>query len=233
MLTFKQFLDEQLIKQGHQLGSNDGGVFIDNKTNEKHYVKYYRNPEQAKVEALTGQIYNHIGLKTLNPEYQQHEHKHAIVTKWVDGLKSFNPDKHLTDLQTAVDVGKAYHAAILTKNWDIVGLEHDNLMRDNNNVIHAIDHGGAFHFRAQGGHKDYDSGIGEKQSLRNNGHASGDVFDATFKKYPAAEHLALDSIQKIDDNHIHQLFSNSGLNDWKQLHDNFVSRKHKLIASYK
>ena len=70
-VTFKHFINEEDLTpvSGTQYGSNPGGVHVDNKGN-KHYVKYYKDGEQAKTEALTGKIYNHMGIKTLNPEYQ-------------------------------------------------------------------------------------------------------------------------------------------------------------------
>jgi hypothetical protein len=175
-----------------------------------------------------------MGIHTLQPKHEMINGRHAIVTKYNPDLKSMKP-KEFDNLSSdqAHHIGKMYHAATLTKNWDIVGLEHDNIMKHKNGDLHAIDHGGSFNFRAQGGHKDYGPDISEHQSLRDNNQASGHVFKSVFAQHPEAEKKGLDSVKKIDDSHIHGLFKNSGLSNWKDLHKNFMERKKKLLDTYK
>jgi hypothetical protein len=231
MITFKSFLKEQMTKlPGTQYGSNDGGIHVDS-NDKKWYVKHYSNPDHAKVEALTGKIYNHMGIKTLNSELHD---KSGIKTRWDENVHTLKPHNfEKLNKKQAHQVGKMYHAAILTKNWDMVGLEHDNIVHNRKTKnLHSIDHGGAFHFRAQGSHKEYGPDISEKESLKNNNEASGHVFSNTFKKHPTAELHGLEAVKKIDDNHIHHLFKNSGLKNWKELHQNFTKRKKSLIDSY-
>jgi len=232
MKSFRMFLEELKPVSGTQYGSNPGGVHQDSKTGDKFYVKHYANPDQAKTEALTGKIYNHMGIHTVNPE--MHE-KSGIKTKWNSDVRQMKP-KEFENLNhhQANQIGKMYHAATLTKNWDIVGLEHDNIVHnDKTGNLHAIDHGGSFHFRARGGGKEYGPDIAEKNSLRNNNEASGHVFSTVFKHHPEAEKHGLEAVKNIDDKHIHHLFSTSGLDNWKELHHNFNKRKEALIASYK
>lgn len=232
MINFKQFITEDLKPiSGTQYGSNPGGVHED-ENGTKHYIKHYSNSDQAKVEALTGKIYHHMGIKTVKPEMHDSS---SIKSKWNEDLHQLKP-KHFENLnkKQAHQIGKMYHGAILTKNWDIVGLEHDNILHNKKTKdLHAIDHGGAFHFRARGSHKDYDSDIHEKESLRDPGQASGHVFNNTFKNHPEAEHKGLEAVRKMNDEHLHHLFKNSGLSNWKELHKNFMSRKKKLLNSYK
>jgi hypothetical protein len=234
MKSFLTFIAEQYTPEhGTQYGSNDGGIHTDTKTGKKMYIKYYHNPDQAKVEALTGKIYNHMGLHTLNPQHEVIGGRHAVVTEWNPNLNRMKPHEFdsLTRNQ-AHDVGKMYHAAVLTKNWDIVGLEHDNIVKHNDGTLHAIDHGGAMHFRAQGGPKDYDGEIGEHGSLRNNSNASGHVFKSAFSQHPDVERSSLSAVKNIDDDHIHHLFKTSGLSNWQELHSSFMARKQKLLAHY-
>jgi hypothetical protein len=232
MATFRQFLIETFVPQkGTQMGSNEGGIHT--KDGKKYYVKYYKQGDQAKVEALTGKLYHHMGIQTVKPEYHNMNGKHAVVTEYNDDLKAM-PSHHYKSLshEHAVQVGRMYHAAILTKNWDIVGLEHDNIMRHKDGDLHAIDHGGAFHFRARGGPKDYGPDIAEHHSLRHNDQASGQVFKTVFSKHPKAEHEGLDAVKHINDKHVHGLFKESGLHNWKDLHKNFVARKSALLKHY-
>ena len=234
MKSFINFISEELVKDGPQLGSNEGGVYKDSITNKKYYVKHYKNSDQAKVEALTGKIYKHMGIHTIDPQYREINGKPSISTEWNDKLSSVKPKEfEKLNSQQAEHIAKMYHGAILTKNWDIVGLEHDNIMKhkDHGHMI-SVDHGGSFHFRARGSHKDYGDDINEKETLKNNKDASGHVFSTVLNQHPDAEKKSLDNVKRIDDNHIHGLFKHSGLNNWQELHDNFKKRKYKLLNSY-
>lgn len=235
MQSFLTFISEQYVPEaGTQFGSNDGGIHTDTKTGKKMYIKYYKNPDQAKVEALTGKIYNHMGLHTLNPNHEVINGRHAVVTEWNPDLHRMKPHEFdsLNHAQ-AHDIGKMYHAAVLTKNWDIVGLEHDNIVKHSDGTLHAIDHGGAMHFRAQGAPKEYGGDIGEHNTLRNNSNASGHVFKSAFMQHPTVEKESLSAVKNIDDSHVHGLFKNSGLSNWEELHKSFQERKQKLLNHYK
>lgn len=235
MLTFRQYLAEIFVKKaGSQMGSNPGGIHTDSETGKEHYVKYYKNGNQAKSEALAGKIYHHMGISTIHPEHHMIDGKHAVVTPYNHHLEAMHGHdfKKLSKPQ-AHEVGKIYHAGVLTKNWDIVGLTHDNLMKHKKTgSIHSIDHGGAFNFRAQGGHKDYGSDIGEHKTLRHNDGASGQAFSDTFHHHPDAEHEGLKAVKHMDMDHIHHLFKHSGLDNHHEMHHNFVARRKALLAHY-
>lgn len=231
MKSFRAFVSEELIKQpSSQLGSNPGGIHTDSETGQKLYIKHYHNADQAKVEALTSKIYNHMGIKTLNPEADGRK----VSTEWNPHVKAKGPSFYNKPSEKhAKQLGKLYHAAILTKNWDAVGLEHDNIVHNKStDDLHAIDHGGAFHFRAQGGHKDYTSDINEKQSLRDPKLPAGQVFNAAFKHHPHAEEHGLNAVKAMDPSKIRGFFRHSGLDNWKDLHKTFEERRKNLINSY-
>jgi hypothetical protein len=230
----KLLIESYVPEKGTQMGSNEGGIYTNTATGKKHYIKFYKNGDQAKTEALTGHIYNHLGINTVNPKHEVINGKHAVVSEWNPHIKTMRPkDFENTTPEQAHHIGRMYHAAVLTKNWDIVGLEHDNIMKHDNGNLHAIDHGGSFHFRARGGPKEYGSDIAEHSSLRNNNEASGHVFSSVFKQHPEAEKKGLDKVKAMDDSHIHKLFKNSGLSNWQELHQNFMKRKEKLLDTYK
>ena len=226
-------LQEEFQKVGDRLGSNPGGVHVDTETGNKVYVKHYQNPDQAKVESLTGKIHEHMGIKTLKPEYKVVAGKHSVVTPWNDKLERMHPSDfaHLnTDQQHTI--GKMYHAAILTKNWDIVGLEHDNIERHKETgELHSVDSGGAFHFRAQGAPKEYGPDIDEKHSLISRpGSPSTQVFKTVFQQNPGAEKHGLDAVKNMDMDHVKGLFKDSGLHNHEELYKNFAERRNKLLG---
>ena len=239
MKSFKHHLQESVddlkyTRIGNQLGSNPGGVFMGS-NGKQYYIKHYANANQAKVEALTGKIYDHLGIRTLKPEYVEVDGKPSIRTEWNPNLEQMHP-KEFENLNPSQnhDLAKMFHGAVLTKNWDIVGLEHDNIVRDKSSGdLYSVDQGGSFHFRARGGPKEFDPAIGEHKTLMHNQEASGHVFGHLAQNHPEILSAGIDKVQGMDDNHVKSLFQNSGLENWEQLHKNFVERKQKLVDTYR
>lgn len=233
MRSFQSFLAEGLTPVPNtQYGSNEGGVYRD-EDGKKFYVKHYDDPEQGRVEALTGKIYSHMGIKNLGPEVKSVGGKEAVVTPWNDSLESMHHSEfeHLTPSQRK-DIGRIYHGAVLTKNWDVVGLTHDNLMRNRDTGdIHSVDHGGSFHYRARGGPKEYGPDVKELQSLRYNSDASGHVFHHVLSSDPEAYRAGHEAVKNMDMDHVHRLFQESGLKNADELHRNFVERRNKLLSA--
>ena len=176
-----------------------------------------------------------MGLHTLNPKYENHDGKHAITTKFNDNLERMEPH-HFENLDQnqREQIAGMYHAGVLTKNWDIVGLEHDNIMKDKTTGhLHAIDNGGAFNFRAMGGHKDYGDDIAEhKTFLNGSNYSSSHVFNHVFQQDPHVEYKALDRVKNLDHDAVKDAFASSGLHNWPELHSNFMKRKQALLDHY-
>jgi hypothetical protein len=235
MLTFRALTEDLNLTpvSGHVRGSNPGGVHADG-AGEKYYIKHYRNPDQSRVEALTASIYDHMGIKTVSPVHTRVNGQPALLAKWNPHLEQIDAHhfEKLTHPQQ-YQIGKMYHAAVLTKNWDIVGLVHDNIVRHKHDGdLYSVDQGGAFHFRAQGSAKPYGPDIEEHDSLRNNHRASGHVFSTVFRQNPGAEHVGLESVRSMDMDHVKHLFRRSGLSNWRDLHQNFTARREALLHHY-
>lgn len=234
MLSFKNFLKEELKKISGQLGSNPGGVHLDTETGKKYYMKFYDNADQAKSEVLSARIHEHLGGNTLNPEYVQHNGKHAVKTEWNPNLQNINPRTNLTP-EHRDQIAKLYHGSVLTKNWDLVGTGHDNLGLDKKTgKVHIQDTGGSFNFRAQGGHKPYDKEIGEYRSLRDPkmNPDSASLLDHAFGKDNSVLKKTHRPLTSEDHSKIRQMFANSGISNWEELHKNFVERANKLDKLY-
>jgi hypothetical protein len=217
-----------------QLGSNPGGIHYD-ENNNKHYVKFYRNPEQARAEYATNRIYDHMGINVPKASLVKKGSTVGISTPWNSELDQVHPHElRNTSPETAHHIAKMYHAAVLTKNWDIIGNHPYNIQKDHQGNIHNIDQGGSLHFRAMGGHKDYDAGVGEIHSLRDPGNSSGQVFNKVFSQHPGAEKQSLESsVKTIDPNHIHGIFKEAGFANHKEMADIFEKRRQALINHYK
>ncbi len=233
MLSFIQFIKESLSEYkriGPQLGSNEGGQY-QHKSGTKHYIKFYRNEDQARSEVLSSKIHEYLGGHTLNPEYVKLDGKHGVKTDWKEGLETVNPRTNLTP-EHKKQIGRIFNGSVLTKNWDVVGLEHDNLGIDKKTGnVHILDTGGSFNFRAMGGHKDYGSDIAEHRSLRDP--EKNPQAHAIFKNIE--DSVLKDSHKKLtpeDHEHIKDMFKKSGISNAMELHRNFVQRADKLHQLY-
>jgi hypothetical protein len=212
MTTFKEYaqLAEEFIPhQGTQYGSNDGGVYTHKPSNQKYYVKFPDNEEQARVEVATADIYKSMGIKTLSPVVKHVDGKTAVVTKWQDDAKSLtSPKEYHSAMQDPVHadhLALMHHGAIITGNRDIVGLDYNNVMKHKTTgELISADQGGSMHFRAMGGPKEFKSNIADVHSFQNEAYPSGRVFSkldrSTLKNAAAKLHTltddTIDSIMK-------------------------------------
>lgn len=219
---------------GTQFGSNAGGVHVD-EDGGKHYVKHYSDANQAKAEVLAGKITHHLGAPTLGATYHEIKGKPSIVTPWNPHVKTQEPAKYQGKLSDthARQLARMYHAAVLTKNWDVVGLEHDNIVHNKQTGnLHSIDHGGSFDYRAMGGNKPYGSDTAELTSLRDPHLPSGKVFNNLHKHHPDIVKEEGKKLANVNHDHIKHLFETSGRADWKELHNHFKNRLEGLRQHY-
>lgn len=222
-------------QRGSQMGSNEGGIHTD-ESGQKHYVKIAKDPEQARQEVASSQIHELMGVNTLKPMLIKKGKRVGTATKWNGDLETKSP-KHFETLDhdQAAQITRIHHAAVITKNWDSVGLVHDNVMFHNKTgAAHAVDQGGSFNFRAQGGHKDYGADIGEIKSLRDKdmNRSAAHVFHHTFKNHPDIEKNELTSVHKLNYNDVHEIFKKNGVKDPKAMADTLMKRKELLLKHY-
>src|SRR3989344_3845567 len=67
-----------LRKISEQLGSNEGGWYEDEETGKKYYIKFYKNPNQARVEFISNAIYKKLGIGAVDSQIMEMGGKIAI-----------------------------------------------------------------------------------------------------------------------------------------------------------
>jgi len=219
-----------LTKIGEKKGSNPGGLYADALAT-KYYTKFYKDPNQGRTEALASSIFEMLGARTPGPKVAEVNGQEALITPWNDQLEQVGKAglTNLNEKQRA-QVAKMYMGAILTKNWDVVGAEHDNIVRDKKTGdMVEVDTGGSFKYRAQGSPKDYKGDIGEWDSLRDTKQPSGQVFTKLFNDDPAAEKAALSAVKSLDMKAVRSKFRASGLPDQAELFSAFKQRRDLLL----
>ncbi len=238
MKTYKYLITEDFQQVGSRLGSNVGGKYTSN--GEHYYIKFPKNPDQAKTEVLTGKIQKLMGINTLEPEHKIIGGKHAVVTKWVNDMdKLTHHNSYDLSHDQNREIGKIFAAGVLTKNWDAVGTGLNygsgNIDIHRSGKIYNIDPGGSFEFRAQGAHKDYTPDVNEIHTLRNPSMnlESASIFNTAFTNTPDAIQHGVNAVKNLDDDKVKEVFANSGLSNWEELHQTFKSRKEQFLNHFK
>lgn len=223
-------------KIGEALGSNPGGEYLLNGVH--HYVKYASDPQHAASEVAASYVYNKVGVPTTNPHMVKLNGKYAVASKWQEGLKpmGFTAQERGYKQMSEHDknqMGKHFVAAVLTKNWDAVGLHHDNIARaptalgsyTDGKIVNA-DLGGAFGFRARGEHKPFGDDIDEFKSLRIPGRPSGEAFGHLQEHHI---NQAIKPLKNLDRDDMAAHFRSVGLANPEEHADAVYGRAQKLL----
>lgn len=147
----------KMKKVGPQKGSNLGGLYED-ADGVQWYIKSPKTVEHAKNEVLANKLYKAAGVENV-PEVRLAtlDGKAAVASRIEEGLVA---KKDI--LQVLNKAGAANRSAVMEgfasdawlANWDVVGLQYDNLLiKKGVGGFWRIDQGGALRFRAQGGAK--------------------------------------------------------------------------------
>jgi hypothetical protein len=244
-------------KVGKQLGSNPGGTYKNKVTGELYYLKFpvqknskYGN-DIAKNEVLAAKLYQLAGVKVPELSLLEDEHGNFIVSSKIES--SFKPaydhnnkqklrnDVNWNEL-TGVQEGLAADAWLA--NWDVVGLEYDNIgtylnPETNQQEAFRLDTGGALIFRAQGELKGdkFDTEISEINSLRGKDSNVGNKHSLELFANTSDSKIeeGVEKLTKIKDETIIELVGLYGLGteeEKKDLAYKLIVRKNKLERGF-
>jgi len=220
---------ETLKKVSEQLGSNQGGWYEDQETKNRYYIKLYENPDQARVEFIANAVYERLGIGAARSQLLNMDGQLAIASEEIPGAES----TYREDQRESSDVRDGFVADAYLANWDVVGLNYDNLVKGADGRIHRIDNGGALIFRAQGGQKEYiHNNIPELQSMLNPEYPSGRVFQGMTE-----EEMKLQAGRIVDNLHtfdIESILSRAGVEGSlrEEIRAGLVGRRQFLIERF-
>ena len=180
-------------------GSNEGGLFKDKKLNTFHYIKWSGSEARSRVEALVGALYTlaETPVPTLTPI--QFKDQTAVMSDWIDHTAPMT----VTEMKQHPEVRRNFAVDAWLANWDVVGLQADNIVQGEGDKAYRIDLGGSLIFRAQGKGKPLPAEVPELESMLNPGvnPQAAQVFaDLTAAELRAgAEKVGAISDQQIDE----------------------------------
>mgnify|MGYP003403702631 CR=1 FL=1 len=202
----EQIAESTLNKISEQLGTNRGGWYENTDTNEKYYIKFYENFDQARAEFIANAIYDKLGINAAKSKFTNVEGEHAIASSEVLGAEGVYHD----ELKQSADVKNGFIADAYLANWDVVGLVYDNIVKSSDGKMYRIDNGGALTFRAQGQAKEFSpNDIPELENMMNLDYPTGQVFSGLSMQELKlqAQHL-VDTLKQKD---INKIIAESGM----------------------
>src|ERR1035437_1317953 len=217
-------------KVSNNLGSNAGGVHI--YRGDKYYAKFPKNPDQVHAEVAADKIHELLGGKTINHKAVTIRGKTASVTEWKDDIKPLRKEgwDHLDDKQKQ-QAANLFIGSALTKNWDLVGLSHDNICKDKNGDLRLVDSGGAFSYRAQGDQKDFDTDANtEINNFLNREKTSGRVYRPLAKAQPELFRNAAKQLRHISRGDF--VKATTGMKDQDKVVDTLMARRTSIMERF-
>jgi len=155
-------------KTGSQAGSNQGAFYTDPDTGNQYYVKKPKSDKHFANEVLGGALYEEAGVK-FGRAYKgiDKNGNSVLVSPLVEGSDAdFGSKKSDSDVKKNAQDDFAVDAWL--GNYDVIGLEYDNVLTDKDGNVTRIDAGGSLLFRAQGGtDKEFGPEATQVDSMRN------------------------------------------------------------------
>jgi hypothetical protein len=190
-------------KVGPQLGSNEGGTFRDSiVTGKEFYVKTPKSEEHRRNEMLASALYRLTNIGSAGVRFGSDAN--GVEKTYSEII----PGRALAETEltakTKKEIQEGFAIDAWLANWDVAGLEDDNIIIDGIGRPYRIDMGGALLFRAQGALKGEAFGdeVAEIDTLRDpdKNPASAALFgDMTYSDLVASASKLLDvSPKEID-----------------------------------
>ncbi|OBQ27658.1 MAG: hypothetical protein AN483_19600 [Aphanizomenon flos-aquae MDT14a] len=154
---FPDNLDNLVVVK--KLGGTTGAQLVKDPVTGKQYVmKNGSSPEHLENEAIADSAYQALGINVPNHKvYKDASGKPTKLAEYVEGRDLAEINKNGTQQEKDLiksEIKKHFAADALLGNWDVVGLEKDNIMLGNDGKVYRIDNGGSLGYRAQGAKKD-------------------------------------------------------------------------------
>ena len=156
--------DKDLEMISGKKGSLEGGLYKDKSNQSMHYIKFPSDPEHVKAEALAGLMYKLAGVPTADTRVIKMKGSAALMSDWIKDVQPMT----FGEMTKHPDVRKNFVVDAWLANWDVVGLDADNIVKGPGKTAYRIDPGGSLTFRAQGGAKAFPAtAVDELETMRN------------------------------------------------------------------
>jgi SPP1 gp7 family putative phage head morphogenesis protein len=146
------------LEEVRPLGGTTGAKLMRDKQTGKQFVmKRGANPEHLLEETYADAAYQSLGVKVPKFKVFQDANNNPVkIAQFIEG-ESLGDVINSGDLKRIAKIKaqlqKDFAADALLGNWDVIGLNYDNILVDKKGTAWRIDNGGSLRFRAQGSKK--------------------------------------------------------------------------------
>jgi hypothetical protein len=148
------------------LGGSTGATLFADVTGKLYVVKGGNSPDHIRSEAAANMIYKAAGVPVPKSRLEESEdHSPKQVSEYVHG-KTLASVRGRARHEAIREIQKGFAVDALLANWDVVGLDEDNILVPDNGPPVRVDNGGSLAFRAQGKPKQFGPIVEELETLR-------------------------------------------------------------------
>lgn len=217
---------------GPQKGSNEGGLYQDS-YGKKFYIKFPKTKDHVSNEILASKLYMLAGVQGPKLKMVKKDGVFGVASAFQEGLKIVG----YGDLSGTPGTLSGFAADAWLGNWDVVGLDYDNLQVGPDGKAVRIDVGGALVYRAMGSKKtddEFGNEVKDLDTLRNASKNSKSA--AVFGKMTRAEIIqSLVPVLEIPDDMIQDVVAKYGPGseaDKAALAAKLIARKNDLAKKF-
>jgi hypothetical protein len=148
------------------LGGSTGATLAADAAGKLYVVKGGNSPDHIRSEAAANLIYRAAGVPVPTSRLDESEdHSPKQVSEYVKG-KTLASVMGRARHEAIKEIQKGFAVDALLANWDVVGLDEDNILVPDHGPPVRVDNGGSLAFRAQGKPKQFGPIVVELDTLR-------------------------------------------------------------------
>lgn len=255
MVSLNETPELDLVPTGESPGGTQGAMwYLDKKSGDRFIVKTYENAgpkktERCATEVIANNFYRLMGVSA--PE--SYMYKGNVVSREIKGLEksSCYPGMPIPAKQAEAgkffgldgggesgvkeDLRNGFIVDAWLANWDIFGLDYDNVLKSSDGRAYRTDAGGAMFFRGMGQHKPQfaNEAVTEVDTMRDPKMAREAGF--VFKELVADSDL-VSQVKKLaqvmTDSVINQVVSSAGIPNAEEIIATLIKRRKWLEEKY-
>ena len=148
------------------LGGSTGAILSEDDAGNRYVVKGGNSPDHIKSEAAANSIYRAAGVPIPKSRLDDSDPESPKQVSEYVKAKPLAAVSGPARARAIAEIQKGFAVDALLANWDVVGLEEDNILVPDSGPPLRVDNGGSLKFRAQGKDKPFGPVVGELDSLR-------------------------------------------------------------------
>lgn len=178
-----------------KLGGSTGAEKVVDAKGKQYVRKFGASPEHVREEYAAEKLYRAAGVPVPASRLEKQDGKPVKLSEFINarplGVLA-GEDRQKADAA----VRRHFAADALFGNWDVLGMDADNVLVTADGTVHRVDVGGSLRFRAQGGEKDFGEFPDELTTLRAPSRSAARIFGKLTNKELAEQIDDLQSRRK-------------------------------------